>query len=151
MCISSSNAKVYMCLCVWGGGEEKCFDLTYIIHHLFIIISNSHHIVLYYSLHYPLCFTFVIVFLVIYHPLFIFFKYFAIDNVIPINIQKTLTSPTLIWYWYETQFSICLCKTHVRKVKDVKHFNLNNGIRLQMDYNIFHMTNTFFYLFTWYT
>ena len=76
MCISSSNAKVYMCLrvCVWGGVKEgeKCFDLTYIIYHLFIITSNSHHIVLYHSLHYPLCFKFVIVFLVIYHPILIF-------------------------------------------------------------------------------
>ena len=73
-CVYHHQMPKCICACGLGGVEEgeKCFDLTYIIYHLFIITSNSHHIVLYYSLHYPLCFTFVIVFLVIYHPLLIF-------------------------------------------------------------------------------
>ena len=99
MCISSSNAKVFKCLCV-GGGEgleegEECFELTYIIHYLSIIKSNSYQIVSYYSLHYPLCFTFVIVFLFIYHPLLIFYIIFCtVDMHANNGKNKTLEKAT---------------------------------------------------------
>ena len=122
---ASSNAKVFMCLCV-GGGEwgGRVFRVTLYYLLLIIIPSDSHHTVLYYSLNYTLCFTFVFVFLSIYY----YTWYFALSTCMLImdstkdwKMRKRLKSidDAIFIITSKILFRILLwCK-----LKYVKHFN----------------------------
>lgn len=81
-CVNHHQMSKCLCVCVKEGKEgEECLKLSYNIHYLSIITSNSRHIVLYHSLNYPSCFTYVFVPLFIYYYLLIFFTlYFAMST-----------------------------------------------------------------------